>query len=688
MSKGGRSNATSDHALGLHHSITRRDFLNATLIGSGALLLDLPAPSHRPRQQDDWYGYGGVGDYAPSHGNTPEVVDVAHRVRDGAYDRLPATARDTGEIYDLAIVGGGFAGLGAAFEFRKARPDGRCLVLDNHPIFGGEAKRNEFVVNGQRLIGPQGSNVFRVPGPKEASYEEYTELGLPREFEWAPWASKFKPLSFYRDNYSFMLWIDRQPSNGYFFDDRSHGVAPGWVLDMWGKDLEGTPYPGSVKRDLRSWRASSGEYYQGDGIERWLDSMSCKDYLEKVMKLNPRVTQPRRRPGAATISSRSFPPRHTAVRSGPGSARWWAIASSEMPGSTTRACTYGGSTTGSRESRTESRMSPSNSGRGADSDVGAIVFDVTGLPDTTTIREVGRVRAPATPGGFHNIFAYKHSTGRAYLVTTTSGPHGNVYDLERFLADDPEHGLVTRIPNPSTSTDRGYHDFYVGYDPARRQDRLYGAGAGGYYVFDVTDITQPRLVTSITGAAGMARGHTFTPTPDGWYGVAETEYQYAPLRIFDMKPGLDGEVEAVSRPIGAWTMRWKGLPHNTEVRWPYVFVSAYEDGMQVFNMMDPTSPYTVGFYDTYDGPNEIDKSNPFEPKAPPGQGGVSNGSFGIDVRNADGLIVTADMYTGFWAFKMDGFDGWNGHQWGMPNISSVQDWDKGPDGAPPPARVS
>ena len=46
------------------------------------------------------------------------------------------------------------------------------------------------------------------------------------------------------------------------------------------------------------------------------------------------------------------------------------------------------------------------------------------------------------------------------------------------------------------------------------------------------------------------------------------------------------------------------------------------------------------------------------------------------------------MTTGFWAFKMDGFDGWNGHQWGMPNVSSAQDWDNGPDGAPKPARVS
>ena len=40
------------------------------------------------------------------------------------------------------------------------------------------------------------------------------------------------------------------------------------------------------------------------------------------------------------------------------------------------------------------------------------------------------------------------------------------------------------------------------------------------------------------------------------------------------------------------------------MRWPYVFVSGYEDGLQVFNMMDPTNPYTVGYYDTCDGPHE------------------------------------------------------------------------------------
>ena len=144
-----------------------------------------------------------------------------------------------------------------------------------------------------------------------------------------------------------------------------------------------------------------------------------------------------------------------------------------------------------------------------------------------------------------------------------------------------------------------------------------------------------------------------------------------------MKPALDGQTQNVTRPIGAWAADWRNLAHNLEMRWPYVFVSGYEDGVHVMNIMDPTNPYTVGYYDTYDGGHEQGPNRT-----------VFNGSFGVDVRNADGLIVTADMTTGFWALKLDGFDGWNGHQWGMPNVSSAQDWDNGPDGASKPSRVS
>jgi len=328
-----------------------------------------------------------------------------------------------------------------------------------------------------------------------------------------------------------------------------------------------------------------------------------------------------------------------------------------------------------------------------DNDLGAVIFDVTGLPDTATIKVVGRVRAAATPGGFHNIYNYKHSDGRALMIATVSAPQANIYDMDKFLAGDADQGLVGKIPVASPGTAggmRGYHDFYVGYDAATHQDKFYGAGAGGYYVYDITNTSAPKLLVALTGIAGVTGGHTFTPDPTGRYAITETEYQYAPLRIFDLKPALDGQVQTISRPIGAWISDWTTNPHNHEVRWPYVFVSAYEEGLQIFNMMDPTNPYTVGYYDTYDGPHRMGRAPAGDPEQRwndrtypiPAVSEVVNGAFGVDVRNADGVIVISDLTTGFWAFKMDGFDGWNGHQWGMPNISSAQDWDNGPDGAP------
>jgi hypothetical protein len=128
---------------------------------------------------------------------------------------------------------------------------------------------------------------------------------------------------------------------------------------------------------------------------------------------------------------------------------------------------------------------------------------------------------------------------------------------------------------------RAYHDFYVAYDPATRQDRFYGSGYAGYYVFDVSRLDAPKMLTSVTGVAGVDHAHAFQATPDGRYAIGESEDQYQPLRVFDLKPGLDGTVKNISRPIGAWMPDWRDLPHNVEMRWPYVFVSSYEDDLRM-----------------------------------------------------------------------------------------------------------
>ncbi len=317
-----------------------------------------------------------------------------------------------------------------------------------------------------------------------------------------------------------------------------------------------------------------------------------------------------------------------------------------------------------------------------DTDLGAIIFDVTGLPDASKVKEVARIRYPASPGGFHNSFAYKHSDGRVLYIVTVNQSQAVIYDLDKVVSGAPESSwIIGDIPNPTPFQQIGagsYHDFYVGYDPNTHQDKFYGAGLGGYSVWDITHPESPKQLFTITGL-GLDISHTFTPSPDGHYAVTETEYEYTPLRIWDLSAGQSGKAKNLDTPIAGWTADWRDLAHNHEVRWPYVFVSAYEDGLQVFDLKDPTNPHTDGYYYTclcthlhgFGGsPN-----NGWESTV-----SVEQGAFGVDVRNYDGLIALSDMRTGLWLFKMDGFNGWNGKAFGQPDISSVQDYAHGPTG--------
>src|SRR5436190_5771695 len=101
-----RGVSPDDRDLGLNRRITRKDFLNATLLGAGGLLISASAPGLAcaagiaQASPDAWTGSGGVGDYAQSNGNTKSVLDAAHKVRDRVYATLPRNTVDTGEFHD------------------------------------------------------------------------------------------------------------------------------------------------------------------------------------------------------------------------------------------------------------------------------------------------------------------------------------------------------------------------------------------------------------------------------------------------------------------------------------------------------------------------------------------------------------------------------------------------------------
>jgi spermidine dehydrogenase len=261
--------------------IIRRDFLNRSLLGAGAALLKAPAPMYAAR--DAYTGYAGVGDYARSNGDPWPVVEAGHRLRDSAHQGK--SAADTGEEFDLIIVGAGLAGLGGAYYYHKATGgSGRVLILENHAMFGGHCKQNEFVVDGRRLIGPQASNDFGAPrkGSGGQMDELFDELRIPREFQWAEWDAGFDSLRIPRDNYSHMDGInDTQVDVGYFFSGT-------WRHNIFANQLADAPFPDNVKRDLMKWRATTGG---GEQVQRRLDSITYKQYIEGELGLGPEVTR-------------------------------------------------------------------------------------------------------------------------------------------------------------------------------------------------------------------------------------------------------------------------------------------------------------------------------------------------------------------------------------------------------------
>ena len=299
---------------------------------------------------------------------------------------------------------------------------------------------------------------------------------------------------------------------------------------------------------------------------------------------------------------------------------------------------------------------------GVASQIGAIVFDVTELPG---ISEAARISAP---GGYRALFAYRHSSGRSLMLATGGGTL-DIFDIANMLQGGSEPLVRLETPEQPQTAESGFDNVFAGFDPESRQDRLYAAGGGGYYFYDFSDLSDMRQLTSISSAA-VQRGRAVMPTPDGRYVLTLAEYRTAPVRIFDLQPGLDGTLPRVRTAVSAWTSNWQNEYADLELRWPLAFAAALEDGLQVINVYDPLSPYTDAYYRT--------AANPEQQQSPLLQ--QRRGTNAVDVRNADGLIVVSDIESGFWAFTLEAFTGWHGHWWGVPNMSSVQDWESGPDG--------
>jgi spermidine dehydrogenase len=286
-----------DRELGMDRSITRRDFLNGFAVAAGAAMLPsgfspfVGAPTD-PEKSAGYYPPTRTG----MRGSHAGSFDVAHSLREGTFWKNAGTPVDTGEKYDLVVVGGGISGLSAAHFFRKAAgPRARILIIENHDDFGGHAKRNEFQVGGRTLLGYGGTFSIESPAPYSA-----VAKGLIRELaidvpSWRKFAD-------------FKIYSARHLRRGVFFDKETFG-ADRLVQYSYENEIETdseqairqspsdkflalTPLSEAAKKDLARVYRESKDYLPGLTTaekKARLARISYEDFLIKLVGVDPGV---------------------------------------------------------------------------------------------------------------------------------------------------------------------------------------------------------------------------------------------------------------------------------------------------------------------------------------------------------------------------------------------------------------
>jgi len=273
----------------MDRTIDRRDFLNGVAVAIGAIGapgIGLAADPATPWPQDQ------PGYYPPIlnglRGSHPGSFESAHALRDGDFWSQAPAPEDTGERYDLVVVGGGISGLSAAHFYRAAKPGAKILILDNHDDFGGHAKRNEFHLDGKLHLLNGGTLEIDSPRPYSAVADGLLKtLGIdPPALSAACDKDELYPsLGMGRG-----VFFDRET----FGEDRMVAGAPGrkggGTAADWAAFAARTPLSPTAQADVV--RINTGTVDDMPGLtsaqkKDALSRMSYRDYLAKVVKAGP-----------------------------------------------------------------------------------------------------------------------------------------------------------------------------------------------------------------------------------------------------------------------------------------------------------------------------------------------------------------------------------------------------------------
>lgn len=220
---------------------------------------------------------------------------------------------------------------------------------------------------------------------------------------------------------------------------------------------------------------------------------------------------------------------------------------------------------------------------------GLLIYDLMDLPDS--VRFVKAVTSDFLRA--HNIFI---DTLNAKLYACGTNTHSQgmvVYDIS-----DPENPLLLgtprldQDPNGPAPGDGYVHDLYV------RDDTVYAShGYDGFWIWDFNNAANPSAIGGIDQGPGY--NHSSWVTGDGAYAIfAEELPSGQPLAVTDLADFENPDiVHTFKEPLLAPT-HTNNVPHNPYIKDSFLYVSYYEDGVQIWDISDPLNPIKTGYYDT------------------------------------------------------------------------------------------
>jgi len=287
-----------DRELGMHRKITRRDFINGVAVTAGAAMMPWHLLAQQTPGDQQTPGY-----YPPAmtglRGSHPGSFEAAHSLRDGTFWDTAGTPEDTGETYDLIVVGGGISGLAAAHFYRKAAGEkARILILDNHDDFGGHAKRNEFRVNDAFRLGFGGTFSIESPAPySTVAKGVIEELGID-----VPSYSKYLSKNlYYSQGLHPKIFFDKEtfgsdklvvnPSPRYSSESEDSARSSSQLVDEFLRDA---PLPEQAKHDWQRLFGDAKDYFPGlssDEKKAKLARISYANYLKDVVGVHDDIVK-------------------------------------------------------------------------------------------------------------------------------------------------------------------------------------------------------------------------------------------------------------------------------------------------------------------------------------------------------------------------------------------------------------